>query len=216
MRLHSCVRACEGVLVAAALVACAPRLRPLVGVTAAEQLPDPELPVGHHQVVFEWEFSDPDMTGRGDGVARVASPDSVRLDFFLAGGLGSGAAVLIGDSLEIPGPDFTRRFIPPPVMLWAAMGRTVLPVTTDTAIRREGELLRADLGRPVQWRVAFRQDSLVHLDHIEGARVVEWVDRGREERIEYRQESARRSLKLHITRVYDVGSFDASIWHIAR
>ena len=43
------------------------------------------------------------MTARGEGVARIASPDSVRMDFFLGGGLGSGAAVLIGDSLSGPG-----------------------------------------------------------------------------------------------------------------
>jgi hypothetical protein len=203
-----------GLLGLTGIASCAPRLRPLAGEMAPARMPHAELPSGHHQVIFEWEFADLDMAGRGDGVARVASPDSIRLDFFLAGGLGSGAAVLIGDSLDIPGPDFTRRFIPPPTMLWAAMGRTVLPVTADTAIRREGALLRSDLGRPVQWRVTFRSDSLVRLEHVEGGRVVEWVDRGADARVEYRQESARRSLKLHITRVYDVGNFDASIWHI--
>jgi hypothetical protein len=197
-----------------ALAACAPKLRPLPGDIAPQNLPHRELPSGHHQVQFEWEFADPEMAGRGDGVARVSAPDSVRLDFFLAGGFGAGAAVLIRDSLEIPGPDFVRRFIPPPTLLWAAMGRTVMPVTADTAIRREGELLRADLGRPVRWRVTFRRDSLIRLEHIEGGRVVEWVDRGADNRVEYRQESARRSLKLHITHVDEVGAFDASIWHI--
>src|SRR3954463_13703511 len=98
------------VVAAIALVACAPRLRPLGGEIAPVRVPHAELPPGHHEVLFEWEFGDPDMTGRGDGVARVASPDSIRLDSFLAGGLGSGAAVLIRDSLDIPGPDFTRRF----------------------------------------------------------------------------------------------------------
>ena len=29
------------------------------------------------------------MSGRGDGVARIAAPDSARLDFFLAGGFGT-------------------------------------------------------------------------------------------------------------------------------
>jgi hypothetical protein len=200
----------------AAIAACAPKLRPLGGEIAPATVPRAELPPGHHQVVFEWEFSDPDMSGRGDGVARAAAPDSVRLDFFLAGGFVSGAAVLIGDTLDIPGPDITRRFIPPPTLLWAAMGRTRLPATADTAIRRDGELLRADLGRPVQWRVTFRRDSLVRLEHVEGGRVVEWVDRGEGNHFEYRQEAAHRSLKLHITHVYDVGPFDASIWHIDR
>jgi hypothetical protein len=194
--------------------ACAPRLSALRGEAAPATLPRAEIWRGHHQVNFEWEFSDPDMSGKGEGVARVAAPDSVRLDFFLAGGFVSGGAVLIGDSLDIPGIELTRRLIPPPTMLWGALGRTKLPVTPDTAIRRDGELLRADLGRPVTWRATFRRDSLIRLEHVEGGRVVEWVDRGGGKDLQYRQEVARRTLRLHITRVDDVTAFDASIWHI--
>lgn len=195
-------------------VACGPRLGALPGEVAPGTLPRGQVPRGHHQVTFGWEFSDPDMTGRGDGVARVAAPDSLRLDFFLAGGFISGGAVLIGDSLETPGPEITRRLIPPPTLLWAALGRTALPVMRDTAIRRDGALLRADLGRPVAWRVTYRGDTLIRLEHVEGGRVVEWVNRVATNDLEYRQEVARRSLKLHITRVEDVSVFDASIWHI--
>lgn len=202
------------VLAAGGGIGCAPRLAALPGELAPAMLPRPEVPRGHHQVTFDWQFSDPDMTGRGEGVARVASPDSVRLDFFLAGGFISGGAVLIGDSLETPGPEMMRRLVPPPTLLWAALGRTALPVMRDTAIRRDGELLRADLGRPVKWRVTFRRDTLIRLEHIERGRVVEWVDRVADNDLEYRQETARRSLKLHITRVEDVTAFDASIWHI--
>ena len=46
----------------------------------------------------------------------------------IAGGFGSGGAVLIGDSLDIPGIELTRRLIPPPTLLWAALGRTNLPI----------------------------------------------------------------------------------------
>ena len=128
------------VALASGAVACAPRLGALSGEAAPATLPRAELPTGHHLVTFEWEFSDPDMSGKGAGVARVASPDSVRLDFFLAGGFIGGGAVLIGDSLDIPGIELTRRLIPPPTMLWGALGRTRLPVTRDTAIRRDGEM----------------------------------------------------------------------------
>lgn len=200
-----------------ATVGCAPRLGPLAGeVAPVATLPRAMVPAGHRHIVFDWEYSDPDVSGRGSGVARVASPDSVRLDFFLAGGFVGGAAVLIGDSLQTPGIDLMRRMIPPPTLMWAALGRSVFPVTRDTAIRRDGGLLRADLGRPVEWRVTFRGDTLVRLEHVEGGRVAEWVDRGADDRVEYRQETARRTLKLHITRVDHVGEFDASIWHIDR
>src|SRR5689334_15876443 len=83
-----------------------PRVEPLQGAPVpARELPTGTLPGGTRQVVFRWELRDGDVTARGDGVARIASPDSVRLDFFLGGGFGGGAAVLIGDSLQVPGPD---------------------------------------------------------------------------------------------------------------
>jgi hypothetical protein len=197
-------------------VGCAPKLKPLSGDLTPVAMPRTEMPSGHRQIVFDWEYSDQDMKGTGNGVARVASPDSARLDFFLAGGLIGGNAVLIRDSLQLPGVDMFRRLIPPPTLMWALLGRSAFPVTRDTAVRREGELLRADLGKPVQWRATFRADSLVRLEHVEGDRVVEWIEHLPGRRIEYRQEAARRSLKLQITRMDSVGSFDASIWSIGR
>jgi hypothetical protein len=197
-------------------VACAPRLKPLGGEIAPVAMPRTEMPRGSHQLFFEWEYSDQDMTGKGNGVARVTWPDSARLDFFLAGGMIGGAAVLVGDSLQLPGADIFRRLIPPPTLLWAVLGRSAFPVTGDTAVRLDGGLLRADLGRPVRWRATFRSGSLVRLERVEGDRVVEWIEHQPDARIEYRQESARRSLKLHITQVDSVGSFDSSIWSIRR
>jgi hypothetical protein len=199
-----------------AAIACAPQLKPLGGEIAPVSLPRSTMPSGHRQIIFEWDYTDADLSGRGNGVARVASPDSVRLDFFLAGGFAGGSAVLIGDSLQLPGIDMFRRLIPPPTLLWASLGRSVFPVTRDTAIRRDGAFLRADLGKPVEWRVSFRQDTLVRLERVDAGRVVEWIERTGDDRIEYRQETARRTLKMQITQVYIVKGFDASIWNIDR
>lgn len=197
-------------------IACAPRLKPLTGDVTPVAVPRTEMARGHHLIVFDWEYSDQDMTGKGNGVARVASPDSARLDFFLAGGFAGGSAVLIGDSLQLPGIDLFRRLIPPPTLLWAVLGRSAFPVTRDTAVRRQDELLRVDLGNPVKWRATFRSDSLMRLDRVDGDRVIEWIEHLPERRIEYRQETSRRSLRLQIIRVDTVGSFDASIWSINR
>jgi hypothetical protein len=208
-------RAVAALLLLAA-AACAPRLKPLAGELTPVAMPRTEMPRGYHQIFFDWEYSDQDMTGKGNGVARVAYPDSARLDFFLAGGFAGGSAVLIGDSLQLPGIDLFRRLIPPPTLLWTLLGRSAFPATRDTAVRRDGPLLRADLGKPVQWRATFRSDSLIRLDRVDGDRVMEWIEHLPERRIEYRQETARRSLKLQVTRVDSVGSFDASIWSIVR
>ena len=194
--------------------ACAPpRIAALPGAAAPTRgLPSPPRPSGHRRVVFQWELKDQDMTARGDGVARIAYPDSVRLDFFLGGGYGSGAAVLIGDSLVVPGPDMARRLVPPRALLWAALGQLVLPAERDTVVRVDGSTLRADIGSPVHWRVTFRGDSLARLERIDGGRLREWMERGPDQRIQYRHESSGRTLFLVIQRSDAVTAFDPSIW----
>jgi hypothetical protein len=161
--------------------------------------------------VFDWDLEDRELSGRGEGVARVAAPDSARLDLFLAGGFGSGAAVLIADSLQATGGSLARRFIPPPPLLWATLGRLAVPPAKDTTARVDGELLRVDIGMPTSWRLTFRKDSLVRLERVRGGRIVEWVER-RGAVVRYRSEEARRALTLTIKRVQEVPAFDASIW----
>jgi hypothetical protein len=204
------------ILAAAALTSgCAPpRIAALPGAPApVQRLPTGQLPAGHRKVVFQWELKDSDMTARGDGVARIASPDSVRLDFFLGGGMGGGAAILLGDSLIVPGPDMARRLVPPRSLLWAALGRLDVPAERDTVVRVDGQLLRADIGTPVHWRVTFRADTLTRLERVDGGRLQEWVERGADQRVQYRHESSRRSLSLVIQRSDAVSAFDSSIWH---
>jgi hypothetical protein len=181
---------------------CAPRLRPLPGAPTPARLPTAELPPGYRRIVFTWELRDPDFHVRGDGVARLASPDSARLDFFVGGGLGGGWAVLIGQSIRAPGGD-----------LVAALGRLALPPARDTAVRVDDGLLRADVGAPPAWRVTFRGDTLLRLDRVSGDRVAEWVERASPDRVRYRHETARREITLVVQRVVEETSpFDATIW----
>lgn len=196
---------------------CAPKLAPLPGVVApAVALPRTELPAGRHRVVFRWELEDPDMVARGEGAARISAPDSARLDFFLAGGLGGGAAVLIGDDLRVPSAAaaLSRRLVPPPPMLWASLGRLALPVTRDTVIRVEGDTLRADFGTPVAWRATFVRDTLQRIERVDGGRIVEWVQRSPDGRLRYRHEVSRRQLDLFILRTDQVSAFDSDIWDL--
>jgi hypothetical protein len=211
------VRAAALVLTSA-IVACVPRLAPLTGAPMpADRMPHANAPAGRHTIVFSWEYEDREMTGRGDGAARIAAPDSARLDFYLAMGLGSGAAVLIGDSLQVPGGvDLVRRLVPPPPLLWATLGRVALPNLPDTAVRSDGGILRADIGRPVAWRVSFHGDTLFRAERVDNGRVVEWVERTNDGKVRYRNEGTRRSLTLTITRTNEVSEFDASIWHFDR
>jgi hypothetical protein len=205
-----------GAALLALAVACAPpRVAPLQGAPVpVQQLPKGQLPGGNRKIVFKWELHDGDISARGDGVARIASPDSVRLDFFLGGGFGSGAAVLIGDSLQVPGPDMARRLVPPRALLWAALGRLDLPAERDTVVRVDGAVVRADIGAPVHWRATFQGDTLTRLERIDGGRLQEWVERSADQTVRYRSETARRTLSLVIQSSDAVLSFDPSIWRL--
>ena len=192
-----------------------PRVAPLQGeVVPIKRLPVGVLPGGRRQLVFKWELTDGAMLTRGDGVARVASPDSVRLDFFLGGGMGSGVAILIGDSLQVPGPESVRGLIPPRPLLWAALGRFDVPAARDTTVRVDAGVLRADIGAPAHWRASFAGDTLVRLERVDGGRLQEWVARTADQVIRYRNESTRRTLSLVINRSDAVASFDPSIWRL--
>jgi hypothetical protein len=191
-------------------------LQPISGEPVpAAQLPAGRMLVDRGTVQFTWEFQDDELSARGDGVARIAAPDSARLDFFLAGGFGGGRAVLIGESLRVPavaGASLMRRIVPPTPLLWAAVGRLALPPLSDTTAAREGATVRADIGRGPEWRVTFIGDSLTRLERVSGGRAVEWVERSAGG-VRYRSESARRELRLRIDRTEVTDHFDEAIWN---
>jgi hypothetical protein len=193
---------------------CAPGVPPLTGIPAPERaLPSLRLAEGHRRVVFKWEYEEGDIAARGDGAVRTASPDSARLDFFLGGGLGAGSAVLIGDSLRAHRRELVQKYLPPIPLLWAALGRLAIPALADTIVRLDGEVLRADVGRPLQWRVAVRGDTLVELTRVSRGRITESLTRGGAKVVTYEAPAERRRLRLVILRD-EIGSFDASIWSL--
>jgi hypothetical protein len=193
---------------------CLPRARPLAGAPAPEavRLPRAELSTTPQRVVFNWRYEEDGFTARGDGVARVAPPDSARLDFFLAGGLGGGWAILVADSLSSPGPDVARRLVPPAPMLWAALGRLAVPGARDTTIRLSGDTLRADVASAGRtWRVVFDGPRLTSLEHLVAGRVVERVTRDGA-RVRYTQVPERRSLAIDVQRTEASAPFPPGIW----
>ena len=201
-------------LLSCALLGCARPLPPLTGVPAPERsLPSLQLPPGHRHIAFKWEYEEGDVAARGDGAVRTAFPDSARLDFFLGGGLGAGSAILIGDSLSAPRRDLVQKYLPPIPLLWAALGRLAIPALRDTVVTLDGEVLRADVGRPPEWRVTVRGDSLAGLDHVSKGNITETLSRNAQGVITYEAPGARRRLRLTILRDA-IGSFDASIWSL--
>ena len=199
------------VLIAFAALACAPRAGSLNGTVAPARFPVTNLPRGHQRIVFRWEYADQALTAKGEGVARVASPDSVRLDFYLDRGLGGGYAIVLGDSISTPGGDQVRRYLPPVALLWAVIGRLAVPAAPDTLAKVDGDALRADIGRDPVWRVTFVADHLTRLERIVDGRRLEWVSRTGSD-VRYQNERSSRSLTLRITSTDEAPPFDPEIW----
>lgn len=207
-RVHLCM------LAALALGCAPPAAAPLPGAVApVVAMPSSALAPGRRLIVFDWEYEQGDARMRGEGVVRVASPDSARLDLFLGGGFGSGAAILIGDSLRAPVVDAAKRLIPPAPMLWAALGRLAIPAAADTAVRVDGNTVRADIGAAPVWRAEFHSGRLARVERIDDGRVRDVVIR-REKEVVYESFSPRSKLSLKITRDEPAMAFDANIWNL--
>ena len=81
------------------------------------------LPGRDTAIRFRWKYQDADRRWGGRGQARIAPPDSLRFDYTGPLGLGSGAAVVVGDSAVWADPEENFRSLVPAVrMLWAALG----------------------------------------------------------------------------------------------
>lgn len=193
-------------------IACVPRVPPMRGAAVPSRLPTVELPPHHRQIVFDWEFTEGRFGVQGEGVARVAPPDSVRLDLFLANGFGNGVAFLLGDTVIAPGGESMRKLLPPAPLLWGALGRLAVPPAADTVVRLDGDTLRAQIGREPAWRVTLSGTEIVRVERIDDDRLVEWMSRSADSTVHYRHERGQRTLRLRIQRVVTVPSFDDAIW----
>lgn len=197
------------------LVACVPRAHPLAGTAAptAVRLPALDVPSSPQRLVFRWRYAEDGFNARGDGAARVAPPDSARLDFFLDGGFGGGWAVLLGDAIRTPPGNVGQRLIPPAPMLWAALGRLAVTSARDTVLRVSGDTLRADIGAQDGrvWRVTVAAGRLTALEHLRRGRVVERLTRD-SARVRYVDLVGRRTLEIDVQRREPVGAFPSMIW----
>jgi hypothetical protein len=179
-------------------------------VPVARAVPDTRLAPGYQRIVFGWEYKERVFSARGDGVARIASPDSLRIDLFLENGSSGGYVIMIGDSLTAVAQEEARRSLPPEPLLWAALG--VVRVTgADTVVRQDGDTLRVEIGQDPTWRMAYGR-ALGRMDRIAGGRLEQTVERTDSTRVVYRQPGAGRSLVLTIRRSIRETGFDASIW----
>ena len=166
----------------------------------------------HRKIVFEWDYSQPDLRIRGEGVARIAPPDSARLDFFV-NGQGTGHALLVGDEIRLQGgQESMRDFLPPRRCSGPRSVDCMCHPPPIATVRVDSDTLRIDIGHEPGWRATFADEQLRRLELIDGGRIPQWVSRPAVGPIRYEQPRLRRTLLLTISRVDTVPGFDASIW----
>lgn len=156
------------------LAACPGRPAPLVPAALAPASRDSAvawtratLPAGRTLIRFRWRYEDGRVRYAGRGSARIAPPDSLRLDYAGPFGLGSGAGVVIGDSVAWADPAKTFRSLVPAIpMLWASLGMARPP--------GEGAAVfgLADTRRAI-WRFAAEGDTLDYVATLGPERILE-------------------------------------------
>ena len=118
------------------------------------------LPRTQTSIRFRWRYQDEKVKYAGRGSARVAPPDSMRFDYAGPLGLGSGAAVVIGDSVLWADPEKNFRSLVPAIpMLWAALGM-VRPPAEDAGVLGAVLVDSTASRRRIVWRFAQVQDTI--------------------------------------------------------
>ena len=87
-------------------------------------------------------------------------------------------------------------------------GRGLLQPAREREQRRVIHVLAHALDHPIG-----KVGANLERERIDGGRLQEWVERSADQKVTYRNESARRSLSLVIQRTDAVASFDPAIWH---
>jgi len=164
------------------LAGCPPSLKPLVSTTlapsdraAAMSWVERTVPRHNTAIRFRFQYEDAHKHWTGRGTARLAPPDSLRFDYSGPLGLGSGAAVVVGDSeIWAEPPENFRSLVPAVRMLWAGLG-VVRPPAPDASVSGiEGQSQRV-------WRFAEGSDTLDYVASDGTTRVLdaEWRQAGR-------------------------------------
>lgn len=208
---------------APAVGACAARgepVDPTAAQAAVERAVRATAPSRPLRVVFDWRMRERDGRFSGRGVARIEPPYRARLDLFGPRGEGVLTAALVDDELRLPpGADEAMVPIPPPALLWGALGVFRPPAAQPTAVSREDGRLRVEYaGEEGRWRFLLDGDRLVEaewrpddaeLHRVESNGVVAF---GVPENVVYRDYAAFRELELDVGQVDEVDSFPVDIW----
>lgn len=218
------------VITLAAVLGCAPAAEIANGVPVADpettvrELARATTPEEPTRVTFDWSLDEPDLRVRGQGVIRMDAPDRLRLDLFGTRGESYLTAALVGEEMRFPGQVPGGLELPPPVLLWAALGVIRPPEAATVEAVESTETGETELtfrdpdGRTVRIRVSDIEDPrITSAQLIDGRHTVGTLDPtagadGRPARSVYTDRPASRRLSLTFTGFEEVGPFSPEIW----
>lgn len=170
------------------------------------------------RVIFDWTILDGGARFNGSGAARIEPPYRARLDLFGPRGEGYLSAALVESDLRLPGGTPAVP-LPPPAMIWAALGVVAPPesaVLVGTRVNPDRTELYYDVAES-RLRYTLRGGRL------SSAR---WDGPGRRMALEltgsiepglpagayFRDASAGMELKLNLEQVDEVEPYPPEIW----
>jgi len=177
------------------------------------------------RAIFAWSLNEAGMRVQGRGVARMEPPYRLRLDLFLENGETLAQAALVGDDIRIP-PWTPAEVIPPPPLLWAALGvfrpGVDVPLVGGEALSENEIALRYLLSSEIQLRFKITDGDVEEAELIRDGHVEERVRVVRADTANalpdatYRNLRAFRELRITLETVEHVEGFPPDIWYPAR
>jgi hypothetical protein len=170
-------------------------------------------------VLFDWSIRDRELNFSGRGVLRLDRGQRARVDLFDQRGNTLAAAIVEGNSMRMVPAGIADRMLPPPALLWSALGMFRPPVDAplvSTSVSSGATVL--DYARDdTRWRFRFEGDALRH---------VEWNANGGRRTVElrgssqfglpaegtFRDWSEFRELTLRATEINEATAFDPDVW----
>lgn len=174
-------------------------------------------------ILFSWTLQDGDARFSGRGATRVEPPLRARLDLFGPRGEGYLSAALVDMEMRLPSGAQDAP-LPPPALLWAALGVFRAPVGAElVGSSRSGSTTRLEYARGQErWRFRLEDGALRGAEWVgpgDGRRTVEitgGAQYGLPSRAVYRDWLAFRELRLTLDEVNETDGFPADIWSIGR
>jgi hypothetical protein len=170
------------------------------------------------QVTFDWNMTDRDARFNGRGVLRVDRGYRARVDLFGPRGETLTAGVVEGEQMRVV-PAGSEALLPPPALLWAALGVFRAPtgtvLTSTTAV--DGGFILGYARDDAHWTFRFENDALRSTEWTQGrARrtvvLTGTAPMGLPQQAVFRDWTEFRELTLRVTDVEQRTGFDRDVW----